>query len=171
MLIGCRFKRPKAPVELGDKTYFFTPIDPTNPDSEHVCDVTDLVHIQTLLGIPEGYYLSAAEAPATPASASRPKAAAPAAPPPPADPPPPPKDPAADQSDSGAGNTSQLPDDLVEAAKNLNGLSWQALQSQIKKGGIPLAVVQEALNIELAKPDDDQRATTIKILKQALGAT
>lgn len=62
MLIGSIFKRPKAPIEMPGKTYFFVPIDPSNPDSEHVAEVTDEAHIQRFMQIPEGYYISKAQA-------------------------------------------------------------------------------------------------------------
>ena len=57
-LIGCPFKRPKAPVELLNppETYFFVPIDPNNPNSEHVAEVKPREHVTRLLQI--GYYLS-----------------------------------------------------------------------------------------------------------------
>lgn len=63
MLIASRFQRPTAPVELPNAngtttTYFFKPIDPSVPNSEHVAEVSDPKHIQRLLGIPEGYYVS-----------------------------------------------------------------------------------------------------------------
>lgn len=162
MLIGCRFKRPKAPIELPGKTYFFVPIDPTNPDSEHVAEVEDNAHIQRLLSIPEGYYISEAQVIPT---AARPTAQQPV-------------DPAStgtqdDDSTNtapvGSNETLALPPELEEAAKNLNGLTWQALQAQLKKGGLDKAVVQRALDIELAKPDEDQRGTTVKLLKAELG--
>jgi len=61
MLIACKFKRPKAPVELDGNVYFFVPIDPANADSEHVADVENSDHIQRLLGIPEAYYIARAQ--------------------------------------------------------------------------------------------------------------
>ncbi len=194
MLIGSRFKRPKAPIELPGKTYFFVPIDPSNPDSEHVAEVTDEEHIQRFMQIPEGYYISKAQALPT---ASKPAAATPAPPaaattttaPPPVDPPA--KTPEELQAEvdaaaaaeaarvnaaSGAADTSQdstapsgLSEELEQAAVNLNALSWQKLNVELNKGGIEKAVVNRALEIELAKAEADQRETTIKILKKNLG--
>lgn len=53
VIIESLFKRPKAPIVLGDQTYFFTPVG--GPDSAHVAEVTDPDHIGTLLAIKEGY--------------------------------------------------------------------------------------------------------------------
>jgi hypothetical protein len=172
MLIGSRFKRPKAPIELPPNTYHFLPIDPANPDSEHVCEVTNEDHIQRLLSITEGYYISKAQAlpttskpaPAAPAPAPAPAVVVPAATT---------GDAAADAAtaDSSANTTapSGLPQELEEAAIALNGLSWQKLNAELKAGGIDTAVIRRALDIELAKPEADHRATTVKILKQNLG--
>lgn len=166
MLIATRFKRPKAPITIDGVTYHFLPRDPSNPESEHVCEVADKAHVQRLLGIPEGYYLPDDEpAPATPAP--RPVAQVAPADPAPADDgstPPPPVPP------TDAITIAPLDDDQREAAVNLNALSWQGLQAQIKKGGIPVVVLHEALRIEQAKPEEDQRATTLKILTQAIEA-
>jgi hypothetical protein len=179
MLIGSRFKRPKAPIELPPNTYHFLPIDPANPDSEHVCEVTNEDHIQRLLSITEGYYISKAQALPT---TSKPAPAAPPANPPAATasntPPADDKSGNAATGDAATSNNgtdasdtvaSGLPVDMEEAAKNLNGLSWQKLKAELGKGGIEVAVVKRALEIELAQPDVDQRVTTIKILKQHLG--
>ncbi|HEY1034560.1 MAG TPA: hypothetical protein VGE09_06225 [Pseudoxanthomonas sp.] len=185
MLIGSRFKRPKAPVELPGKTYYFTPVDPNNAESEHVAEVTDTDHIGTLLAIPEGYYVvrsadvqttskpvAKTQAPAPAATVSKPADSTP-----PADTE---KSTTADSGSAGAeGGTSTPPADdtavsglsaeLEEAAVNLNALSWQKLQAEINKGDLAPAVLRRAYEIELAKPEDDQRGTTIKILKKALG--
>lgn len=192
MLIGCRFHRPKAPVELANGTYFFTPIDPSNSESEHVCEVSNLEDAQRLLGIPEGYYISAA---APIPTTARPVAQQPAAP----------TGEATSTPNGSSGSTpsvattttatndgtvnstatgsdpegskttpestvpSGLPADLEEAAKNLNALSFQKLTAELKAGGLQEAVVRRALDIELSKPEDDQRATTVKALKKHLG--
>jgi hypothetical protein len=165
MLLASRFNRPKAPIEIGDKVYYFTPLDPTNPNSEHVCEVADKSHIAKLLAIPEGYYIPEDDEPVT-TPAARPKAAAtaPVAPPPPVDPPAAPVTPP-----SGAIEHHDLPEEIQEAARNLNALSWQALQAQVKKEGIPPQVLREALRIEQEKPEADRRGTTIKILTAAIG--
>ncbi len=170
MLIACRFKRPKAPVDLGDRVYFFTPVDPSNPDSEHVAVVEDNVHVQKLLAVPEAYYIATSEPPAAPQLAAKPQAIAlsnqPSS-----------TGAAQTAADEGAGKPgteaagggdAQLPAELIEAATNLNGLSWQALQAKLKEGGIDKVVIKAALDIELAKPEADQRATTIKLLTKAI---
>ncbi|MGH8073641.1 MAG: hypothetical protein ACREO4_06160 [Lysobacter sp.] len=166
MLIATRFKRPKAPITIDGETYHFLPRDPSNPESEHVCEVANKAHVGRLLGIPEGYYLPDDDpAPATPAP--RPVAQVPSSETTPAgdDSTPPPPVPPTD-----AVAIAPLDDDQREAAENINGLSWQKLKAEIGKGGIPALVLHEALRIEEAKPEEDQRATTIKILKQAIEA-
>lgn len=181
MLIGSRFHRPKAPIDLGGQVYFFTPRDPQNPDSEHVCEVSDPEHIQRLLGIPEGYYI----APDQPAktTATRPQTTPP---PPSATSPatggestPPSADAASTATDATttppvadppATTQVALPEELQEAAANLVALSWQALSGQVKKGGIPKAVLVEALRLEQAKPEDDRRSAAIKILNHGIEA-
>lgn len=170
MLIASKFQRPKAPVELGGITYFFTPIDPANADSEHVATVTDPDHIQRFLGIAEGYYVARAN--------EYPTASKPAADPSSNPPPPPPDAPTGTgdqangdpQTPPGANLTATLPPEMLEAAGALNALSWQKLKAELAKGGIDKAVIKAALNIELAKPEPDQRATTVKLLSQALEA-
>lgn len=192
MLIGCRFHRPKAPVELANGTYFFTPIDPSNPESEHVCEVTNLEDAQRLLGIPEGYYISAAapipttarpvaQQPAAPtgeptstptgSSGSAPSVATTTSAPDGGTATPSATGSDADVSKPSSDSTvpSGLPADLEEAAKNLNALSFQKLTAELKAGGLQEAVVRRALDIELSKPEDDQRATTVKALKKHLG--
>lgn len=172
MLIACRFKRPNAPVDLGDKVYFFKPVDPANTDSEHVAVVEDNNHIQRLLQIPEAYYIAVTELPPTvakpvaPASAStsvQTDAGAGTASAPPA------KDSVGETTGEGEGSSQNLPPkELQEQGEALNGLSWQALQAQLKKGGIAKAVIKVALDLELAKPEADQRGTTLKFLTAAL---
>lgn len=169
MLIASRFKRPKAPVDLPGKTYFFVPVDPSNPDSEHVAEVADNDHIQRLLAIPEGYYIAQADtlptavkpvvtsagtgatgtvATATTATTTNTGEQGSDAPPP-------------------SDDATTTPAEILEAATNLNALTWQKLQSVLKQGA-PTEVIKAALDIELAKPEADQRATTIKLLTQAV---
>lgn len=176
MLIACRFKRPNAPVDLGDKVYFFKPVDPANADSEHVAMVEDKNHIQRLLQIPEAYYIAVTELPPT---VAKPVAAAAGSQPAKSgtgeggDPGTGNLPPANDQTGEGNGDAnSQIPPpkELQEQGEALNGLSWQALQGQLKKGGIDKAVIKIALEIEQAKPEADQRATTLKFLLAALEA-
>lgn len=70
---------------------------------------------------------------------------------------------------AGAVILQELDDETRAAGVRLNELSWQALRGQLEKGGIPREVLAEALRLEEAKPVDDQRATTIKLLKGKLG--
>ena len=182
MLIACKFKRPKAPVELEGTVYFFVPIDPANADSEHVADVENSDHIQRLLGIPEAYYIARAQSLQTVA-----KPAPPVAPVAEQDPPPPPvgsstgggadaagsgittgTDAGSNEPPAGANVAATLPPEIVEAAAQLNGLSWQKLKAELAKGGIAKVVIKAALDLELAKPEPDQRGTTLKVLSQAL---
>lgn len=181
MLIACKFKRPKAPVELDGNVYFFVPIDPANADSEHVADVENSDHIQRLLGIPEAYYIARAQSLQT---ATKP--ILPVAPVAEQDPLPPAGSSTGGgtdaggldiTTDTGAGSNeppaganvaATLPPEIVEAAAQLNGLSWQKLKAELAKGGIAKVVIKAALDLELAKPEPDQRGTTLKVLSQAL---
>lgn len=177
MLIASKIHRPTAPIVLGNdtataRTYFFVPIDPQNPHSEHVCEVTDDDDIATLLAIKEGYCLAK----------SRPVPARPVIPP--APPPPGPEttpdtlpetvlpvtvvgEGAPDGTDS---NETTDDAEAKEAAMKLHGLSGNALKAEIKKGGLPALVLQATLDIELAKPEDDQRETIIKLLQEAIAS-
>lgn len=164
MLIASRFKRPLAPIDFGDQVYFFKPVDPSNPDSAHVCDVKDTGHIGRLLGITEGYYVPEDHevANARPvASKPVPRAAATVETPPATVKP-------AETTPPAAVELSALPEEQADAAKNLSELSWQKLKAVLKEGGIAGAVIHEALRIEQAKPEEDQRSTNIKVLSQAL---
>lgn len=181
MLIACKFKRPKAPVELDGNVYFFVPIDPANADSEHVADVENSDHIQRLLGIPEAYYIARAQSLQTVAKPAPPVASVAEQ-----DPPPPAgsstggvadtassnittgTDTGSTEPPAGANVAATLPPEIVEAAAQLNGLSWQKLKAELAKGGIAKVVIKAALDLELAKPEPDQRGTTLKVLSQAL---
>ncbi|MGG2100399.1 hypothetical protein [Stenotrophomonas sp. NRRL B-14846] len=182
MLIACKFKRPKAPVELDGNVYFFVPIDPANADSEHVADVENSDHIQRLLGIPEAYYIARAQSLQTAI-----KPVLPVAPVAEQDSPPPPAgsstgadadaggsdtttgtDAGSNEPPAGANVAATLPPEIVEAAAQLNGLSWQKLKAELAKGGIAKVVIKAALDLELAKPEPDQHGTTLKVLSQAL---
>lgn len=181
MLIACKFKRPKAPVELDGNVYFFVPIDPANADSEHVADVEDSDHIQRLLGIPEAYYIARAQSLHTVAKPAPPVALVAGQ-----DPLPPAGSGAGGGNDAGGSETTTgsdtgsteppagasvaatLPPEIVEAAAQLNGLTWQKLKAELAKGGIANVVIKAALDLELAKPEPDQRGTTLKVLSQAL---
>jgi len=69
---------------------------------------------------------------------------------------------------AGASVAATLPPEIVEAAAQLNGLSWQKLKAELAKGGIAKVVIKAALDLELAKPEPDRRGTTLKVLSQAL---
>lgn len=180
MLIATYFKRPNAPVNLpnadGTTTdYFFRPVHPGNPQSEHVAEVTDPAHIQRLLAITEGYYPANAEAALEAAAKSAtavsvalskpvapsPQAAAPAPATPPPDAPPPdaPPPPAA-----APGADKPALDDGVVAA--LLALSPSKFKAELE--GADRAVLARALEIETAK-GPDERATYTKALRAAIG--
>ncbi|MBN5074474.1 hypothetical protein JY427_02285 [Stenotrophomonas maltophilia] len=184
MLIACKFKRPKAPVELNGTVYFFVPIDPANADSEHVADVENSDHIQRLLGIPEAYYIARAQSLQTTSKPVAPADSAAGQEPPTA-----PvvsstgtdaggdgsgastttsSDTGSSEPPAGANVAATLPPEIIEAAAQLNGLSWQKLKAELAKGGIAKVVIKAALDLELAKPEPDQRGTTLKVLSQAL---
>jgi hypothetical protein len=178
MLIASRFKRPTAPVNLskeggGSTDYFFKPIDPNSPDSEHVADVTNTEHISRLLAIPEGYYIAEAEAitrsvasaaaagtlrPVAVAAAAAPVAvvATAAAPPVVA--------PVAVETESPAIPVAS--EEVVATAAALISLqSLKAFKEAI--GKVSDAVLQAALDQESAK-GDDERATYTKALRAQL---
>lgn len=187
LLIGTYFKRPKAPIQLpnGDgtfTTYFFQPVDPANPDSEHVAIVMNAQHQQRLLAIAEGYYISEAQlavdvAKAAAASMSRPQAmTAPFPTPAPAattaDTPPPAPEPAPEpntappaetggdsQSDSAPATTD------TTAADELLALSLAAFKKAVAEA--PQAVLRAALDIETAR-GVDERPTFTKALRAAI---
>lgn len=192
-LLATNQRRPNAPIELGpnrERVYFFTPSIPTDPGSVHVADVSDEDY-DHLIKI-EGYFafrgtIAAATArpaatvapavPATPSPAPAPVVVdAPASDPAPTtDAPAPapattpaPETASTETTEATTASTEEAKE-IEEAATALLSLSWQALGPEISKGGIPTAVVQRALDIELAKPDADQRLTNIKKLRAALG--
>ncbi|MDR1076362.1 MAG: hypothetical protein LBL59_08740 [Xanthomonadaceae bacterium] len=196
MLIATKFKRPGAPVTIGDTTYFFKPRDPANAQSEHVAEVTDTKHVQRLLSISEGYYLP--EDTAEQLTAAKPVVSASGVSAEDGVEPPtggfgsvggpdgiqnadgtqgteePPEN--REQAAEGAGteNPQEDPDQALNpaevqaAAQALNDLTWQKLSAELKKGDIPKEVIKVALDIELSRPEAVQRASTIKYLTQAL---
>lgn len=190
-LLATNQRRPNAPIELGpnrERVYFFTPSIPTDQGSVHVADVSDEDY-DHLIKI-EGYFafrgtIAAATArpaatvapvvPATPAPAQAPVVVdAPVSDPAPSAEAPAPAPvttpvPASTETTEAATAGTEEAKEIEEAATALLALSWQALGPEISKGGIPTAVVQRALDIELAKPDADQRLTNIKKLRAALG--
>lgn len=182
MLIGTRFQRPGAPIDLPNKdgsvsTYFFRPVDSRNASSEHVADVTDPDHISRLLAIPEGYYVSQAEVALQSVSGvSKPVS-------PPAQPPP--KDETAsegrapetqdlgevDAANTGDGDspndegTAPEENPVDDEVEQLLSLSLAAFKAAVKKAD--RAVLERALAAETAKAEDE-RATYTKALKAAL---
>lgn len=180
MLIASYFKRPKAPVNMpkaggGTIDYFFTPVDPTNPESEHVADVKDPAHIQRFLQIAEGYYVAEANAAiealtTAAATTARPAAAIVDPPKPsaapqqeaaPSTPAPSTAAPAAPTSDPAAATATD--DDT--AAKALLALPLAKFKAELKTTS--RAVLAAALAMESDK-GNDERATVVKHLKAAL---
>lgn len=180
MLIASKHKRPKAPVTLDSKVYFFTPIDPADPDSEHVADVQDTAHIQKFLCVPEGYHI--AEAQGLPAIPSRPVAAPVATTATVATTPTVPAPGSSTSTPSGAGvpvvtdptNTGDGTDtgagqptpEQTEAAQALISMSWQKLKTVAEGTAAPVLAL--AQSIEKAKPEIEQRETVLKVLAKAL---
>lgn len=178
MLIASRFKRPTAPVNLpkeggGSTDYFFKPIDPSSPDSEHVAEVTNTAHVSRLLSIPEGYYIAEAEtllrsaAAAASAGSLRPVAVATAAAPvatvataaaPPAAAP-------VDVEIESRTAPAASEEVVATAAALIDLQSLKAFKEAI--GKVSDAVLQSALDQESAK-GDDERATYTKALRAAL---
>lgn len=199
MLIATYFKRPKAPVNMpktggGTVDYFFTPVDPTNPESEHVADVTDPGHIQRFLQIPEGYYVAEANAaleavrnaaansarPAPgvtdpPAATTTAPAVAPATDPAPAplasetpaapDATPTPAAQADTSAPAPAADPANADKPDEAAAKVLLALPLAKFRAELKT--TPRPVLAAALAIESDK-GNDERATVVKHLKAAL---
>jgi len=185
LIIGTYFRRPKAPVELpnGDgtfTTYYFTPIDKNNPNSEHVAAVTDPKHQQKLLAIAEGYYISEAQTTAEAAHAAaavlaRPKPAGstdtPATPPAASEPAPVAADgssttpPATEQP---TGSASGDASGATGAAQKLLALPLGAFKTALSDASRD--VLQEALRIEQAQLDDDVRPTYVKAIQAKLKA-
>lgn len=174
MLIASRFKRPTAPVSLQSKDgslkhYFFRPIDPASPDSEHVAEVAEAEHIQRLLQIPEGYYIAESNAVLDAATAVASKATRPIAAAVPVKPEVATQEPATqapvavEQAGSEAATDEDA--DTSAAAKALIELKL----SDIKKAlpSTPRAVLRAALAMESGK-GNDERVTVVKHLKAAL---
>ena len=180
MLIASRFKRPNAPINLPNadgttKDYFFRPVDPASPESEHVAEVTDAGHIQKLLSIAEGYYVAEANAAldaakTLAASGARPVAQptepvpAPAQPDAAADQPQPSSDTETQQDDQGTDESTPA-GDVSEAAAALLELSLAKFKAALAE--TPKPVLEAALSIETAK-GADERATVVKQLKATL---
>lgn len=161
MKIAHKFHTEKSRVvELDGTNYHFKPADPANPHSPHVAEVTNEAHIQRFLSIVEGYCIYTTPDATPAATASRPTAQTQTAPPPESN---------GISPVDGGGIPAALDTELEEAGKQLNALNWQKLNAELAKGGIDEAVVTRALAIELAKPEADQRDTTIKIIKKYLG--
>lgn len=194
-LIATTQRRPHAPIDMGPwntetqsgaRRYFFLPSDPADPGSIHVATVSEDDY-DALIKL-DGYFRFKGE---IPAAVSKPAPQAPATPAaPPATVPAPPAtettpvvtDPAAsatgstetatDTTTAGGNPESDLADPEIEAAAlALLGLSWQRVGAELGKGGIPNAVAERALAIELAKHEDDQKMTIVNKLRAALGKT
>lgn len=161
MLIASKHKRPTAPITIDGKVYFFTPIDPSHSDSEHVADIQDAEHIQKFLCVPEGYYIS--EAKSLPVLPPRPivkalKASSVASIG---------SDPTAPANASLGSSVAEQPTpEQTEAAQALISMSWQKLKTVAE--GTDATVLALALSIERAKPEIEQRETVLKILAKAL---
>lgn len=159
MLIATTFRRPNAPIDLGERVYYFKPADPANPNSEHVAEVHDddltaLLKIENGDGTP-AYYIPKA------------KGTAPVSKPKPAEAPPP----AAPQTGDGTpGQVSGDDAEIESAAAALINAHHKTFKAEVSKGGIPKPVLARALEIELAKPADDQRETILKQLREAIEA-
>ena len=55
MLIECILRRSNGTtIILGENEYHFSP----NPKGQHVCDITNKKHVETLLAIPEAYCIA-----------------------------------------------------------------------------------------------------------------
>lgn len=197
MLIASHFKRPNAPVNLPNsdgtsKDYFFRPIDPNSPESEHVAEVTDSGHIQKLLAIAEGYYIADANAIIDSAKAAallteRPSVVQPAVPVPdpasqvatqvqpdgtvpqggvPADATATTPAAATTSSEADAAAAAKVEDSaLTEAAKALLALPLAKFKAALKTE--PRSVLARALALESDK-GNDERATVVKHLQAAL---
>ncbi|MGH8025996.1 MAG: hypothetical protein ACREO0_04625, partial [Pseudoxanthomonas sp.] len=76
---------------------------------------------------------------------------------------------AAADAAAGAEGDELTPAEIEAAATALLELSWQKLGPELDKGGIPTAVAQRALDIELTKPEADQKLTIVKKLRASLG--
>jgi hypothetical protein len=182
LIIGTYFRRPKAPVELpnGDgtyTTYYFTPVDKNNPNSEHVATVTDAKHQQKLLAIAEGYYISEAQ---TTAEAAHAAANAVAKPhghvqvpvvQPELGPPVVPVAPESSSPANEATNQASPTGDasgVTAAAQNLLALPLGAFKTALGDAGRP--VLEEALRLEQSQLDDDVRPTYVKAIQAKLKA-
>jgi hypothetical protein len=192
MLIACRFHRPNAPVVLPNPdgtttTYFFRPIAPNSPESEHVAEVEPAHHVERLLAIPEGYYIAEANAalasaaaaaagstpkPVQPAPIETAAAIAPVAPATAAAAVPPVEAtvaPPAAPTDQ-AGDTTPPPDSparkvLEDAAHELLARSPAAFKAAVQT--VAPDVLKVALEIEGLK-GSEERATYTKALRAAL---
>lgn len=180
LLIGTYFKRPNAPVELSNDdgsiaTYFFRPVDPANPDSEHVALVSDRKHQQRLLQITEGYYISEAQlavdvAKAAASKTQRPSVSAPQQPLP--VPTPPASDETSPPPSTSAGTASPVApeaSDVDKAAAELLGLPLAAFKQAIADEKTAQAILQKALEVESAR-GSEERPTYTKHLRAAIKA-
>lgn len=178
LLIGTYFRRPNAPIELPNDdgtftSYFFRPIDPRNPASEHVATVTDPAHQERLLSITEGYYRSEAQSVVESAVSAAASFAKPR-----------PNTTATDQPSDRVESSDALqaiddvaqhdppraeapPIDDDQAVKSLLGLSLRAFRAELPN--TPQSVLRAALLAEAAR-GDAERPTYTKALREALKA-
>lgn len=176
MLIASKIHRPNAPIVLGQgadqRTYYFRPYEPTNPNSEHVAEVANDDDIATLLAIREGYHIAQSGKAIAAKPASQPAPLAPVVTPSaPADTTAPPVTDSTGQdasiTTSLAANVDITDPEIEKAALSLHELGANQFKAEVRKGGIPAAVLGAALRIEQAKAEDDQRETLIKVLREA----
>jgi hypothetical protein len=171
MKIASKFDRPDAPIELNGRTYYFRR-DPSDPNGPPTAEVEDPADIQRLLSITEGYYIPGdAPVASKPAPRKDPNAEGPGAPPPPeGSTTTTTTTTSTTTSSADGGEGGGAPAEAQAQADEMLALSWQALQARISKGDFSRDAIELALKIEEAKPDDDQRASTIKQLKKGLEA-
>lgn len=190
MLIASKIRQPNRTVamgafdprtEQGERNYLFVAADANDPNTAYVAEVTHQEDVDALLQC-GGYYAyqgtvaavaarptaqaqattaeteatttstqeTAEETTATEGSAEEPKDEAEVL--------------AATEAPAGGPSA-----EVLEQAKALLDLNWQRLKSNLNQGGIPIEVVQTALDLELAKPEPDQHAAKVAALKQAAG--
>ena len=136
MFIESLIKRPNAPINLGGRDYFFRPLD-NNPQSAHVCEVTEIAHCERLLSITEGY--RAYELPTVKREqATAPEATKPAA-------------------------TGALTDEQRERVSALLGSSVTDLRAAVP-GIDDLAVLSAMLDSEAARTSPPPRSTVLSLV-------
>lgn len=191
LLIASKFRRPKAAITLrnGDgsfRDYFFLPVDPLNPESEHVALVDDPAHIARLLSITEGYHVSTsappphllngrpAPSPEVVAAAATAALAAQAAATPPPEPTPAKVAPPLPIEGTGPieGHTpAAAPQTAARSQNEATAVALLALQLKAFKASIVKAtpgVLAAALLLEDGKSEVEKRPTYIKALNERM---